>query len=283
MSSPSDEWVIVEDPAEVSRKSRLAYERETQGRLERLLKDPKIAAKIRQKHKLLLDDADSERRAYKHQVYVPDPDMESAMLRWEEKKAAEEAHLAYERETQERLERLLKDPKIASEIRQEHKLLQDEAEREMRAYNNEVYVPYPDIESAMLRWEEKKTAAEEAERTRQRKSRQKWRKDAQRALELRRRSKLRRPPPRRRVSQSLLRRRRRKSASPMERWHKQYTKKSRIITPGRSNIVLQTRRSRGKPSKRKRSPFIRITNGGRKTRRTRRTLRRKRKKTRKHK
>ena len=212
MSSPNDEWIIVQDPAEVARQ---AYERESREKLERLLEVPKIGAEIRQEHQLLLDDAESDRRAYNYEVYVPDPDMEDAMFRWEDRKVA----------------------------------------------------------------------VAEAERLRQRKSRQKWRGDAAKALELNRRGSLRRPPSIRMPS-SFLRRRRRKSASPMERWRSQYKRKSKIVEPGLSKIVRETRRRRRIPRKRKRSPFVRRTKGGKRTRltkRTRRTLRRKRRKTRKHK
>ena len=85
---------------------------------------------------------------------------------------------------------------------------------------------------------------------------------------------------------SFLRRRRRKSASPMERWRIKHAKKSRIVKPGLSKIVHETRRRRRIPRKRKRSPFVKKKKGGKRTRhtkRTRRTLRRKRRKTRKHK
>mgnify|MGYP001291438853 CR=1 FL=1 len=204
---------------------------------------------------------------------------------------ARESRLAYKRKTIERLDRLLQNPKITAEIRQEHQLLLDNAERERRSYNYGVYVEDPDMEDAMFRWEDKKVAAAEAERVRQRKSRQKWRRDAAKVLELKRRSKLRRPPPSIRMHPSLFRRRRKPKVSPMQRWRSQYERKSRIISPGQSNIVRETRRRRRRriPRKRKRSPFVKRTKGGKRTRltkrtrRTRRTLRRKRRKTRKHK
>ncbi len=198
---------------------------------------------------------------------------------------AQESRLAYERETRERLERLLRDTKIAREIRHEHQILLDNAERDRLAYNYEVYIEDPDIESAMISWEDNKIAAAAAERVRQRERRQKWRSDAQGALEKKRRSKLRRPIPSQRVKSSFLRRRRNKSASPMQRWHKVHAKKSRVVHPGLSKIVRETRRRRRVPRKRKRSPFVKKKKGGkrtRKTRLTRRTFRRKRRKTRKH-
>ena len=281
MSSP-DDWVVVQDPAEVAQ--------EELERLERLLQDPITANQIRREHEFLLTSSEIERRATKNKIYIEDPSMVDAMLRWEELKAplveAERERLEYERETREKLERLLQDPKIATEIKQEYQLLLDDAERQRRATKHGIYIEGPDMEDAMFGWEDKKAAAVEAERVRQRERRQKWRSDAQGALEEKRRSKLRRFLPSQRVPSSFLRRRRRKSASPMERWRIKHAKKSRIVKPGLSKIVRETRRRRRVPRKRKRSPFVKKKKGGKRTRhtkRTRRTLRRKRRKTRKHK